>query len=74
MSKKTSTILTVIGFTLFFLGMLALSLSLVGVQLVILEWIDNWGGLTGLLVRLVMIISGLVLIVAARGNFSGEDA
>lgn len=72
MPDKT-TLLTVVGFLLFFLGMLALSLSLVGVKLVILEWIDHWGGLSGLLIRLLMIISGVVIIVAARGNFSGED-
>ncbi len=72
-SSNTKTIMTVIGFALFFFGMYAMVLSLVGVQVSFLTWIDYWGGLVGLLIRLVMIITGLLLAVMAKGNFSGED-
>lgn len=72
-SAKSRTIMTACGFFLFFFGMYALILSLVGVQVSFLTWIDYWGGLMGLLIRLVMIITGLLLAVMAKGNFSGED-
>lgn len=67
MNKATSSI---IGFTLFMLGMLALVLQLVGVQLIFLTWMDNWGGGIGFLLRLIMIIVGLVIIIVTR---SGEN-
>lgn len=67
MNKATSSI---IGFTLFMLGMLALVLQLVGVQLIFLTWLDNWGGGIGFLLRLIMIIVGLVIIIVTR---SGEN-
>ena len=67
MNKATSSI---IGFALFMLGMLALVLQLVGVQLIFLTWMDNWGGGIGFLLRLIMIIVGLVIIIVTR---SGEN-
>ena len=59
---------TLIGFLLFVLGVLALVLSIVGVQLVFLQWIDNWGGLVGFVIRLLMIIFGLVLVIVTRSD------
>ncbi len=73
MSTRSKTLMTILGFFLFFFGMYALILSVVGVQVYFLTWIDNWGGLVGLLIRLGMIISGMLLAVIAKGNFSGED-
>lgn len=74
MSSKTSTILNIIGFLLFFFGMMALTLSLMDVRISFMNWIpDTLGRLPAFLVHLFMIILGLVVVVAARGNFSGED-
>jgi hypothetical protein len=67
MNKATYSL---IGFALFILGMLALVLQLVGVQLVFLTWLDNWGGGIGFFLRLLMIIIGLVIIIVTR---SGEQ-
>ena len=67
MNKATSSI---IGFALFMIGMLALVLQLVGVQLIFLTWMDSWGGGIGFLLRLIMIIVGLVIIIVTR---SGEQ-
>ncbi|MFK7950729.1 MAG: hypothetical protein AB8G11_24295 [Saprospiraceae bacterium] len=67
MNKATYSI---IGFALFICGMLALVLQLVGVQLIFLTWLDNWGGGIGLSLRLLMIIIGIVIIVMTR---SGEQ-
>ena len=74
MSSKTSTILTIIGFFLFFFGMMALVLSMLDLRIPFMNWIpETFGRLIALLVNLSMIILGLVAVVAARGNFSGED-
>lgn len=61
---------SLIGFILIALGVLALVLSLVGVQIAFLTWIDAFGQLTGFLIRLLFIISGIVMIVMTR---SGEQ-
>lgn len=74
MSSKTSTILTIIGFLLFFFGMMSLVLSMLDLRIPFMDWIPNtFGRLIALLVHLSMIIMGLVAVVAARGNFTGED-
>lgn len=75
MNQKISQVLTVIGFALFILGTVALVLSLIDVRITIINWITDWLGRgVAFLVHLGMIITGLVLVVAARSNFAGEDA
>ena len=74
MSSQTSTILNIIGFFLFFFGMMALVLSMMDLRIVFMDWITESAGRGGaFLIHLVMIILGLVIVVAARGNYSGED-
>ncbi len=63
-------IYSLIGFLLFFIGMMALVLQLVGVQIMGFTWLDNWGGGIGLALRLLMVIGGLVTIFVTR---SGEQ-
>ena len=70
MSKSLYTLL---GFLLFLIGFIALSLSLVGVQLSFLTWIDAPGKLFGLIIRLLMILSGVVIVVLTRTNWREED-
>lgn len=67
MNKGISSL---IGFGFLILGMLALVLQFVGVQLVFLTWLDNWGGGLGFLFRILMVVIGLVIIVVTR---SGEQ-
>ena len=66
------SIFSILGFTLFITGMLALVLSLVGVKLSFLAWIDNPGRGWGLLIRLAMIIVGAIMVVMTRSNFDGR--
>ncbi len=73
MSSRTSTILTTIGFLLFFFGMYSLALTMAHVQVPYLEWIDNWGGGIGLLIRIIMVMAGVICVVIAKSNFSGEN-
>lgn len=64
---------SLIGFSLFLIGMLALVLSLVGVKLSFLSWIDDGGRGLGLLIRLAMVIIGAVIVVVTRSNFDGRE-
>lgn len=60
---------TLLGFVLFVLGFSALVLSLVGVQLTILTWLDAPGKLFGFVMRLVFILLGFVIVFLARTDW-----
>lgn len=64
---------TLVGFLLAGTGFLSLILSLVGLNLAFLTWIDAPGPLFGFVIRLVMIIAGVVVIYLAQTNFEGEQ-
>ena len=66
-------IFTLIGFLLFIIGGTALVLSLVGVKLSFLLWIDAAGGLLGFIIRIVMMIGGIVIAVLSTGNWQEDD-
>jgi len=69
---KNKGIITLVGFLLAGLGFTALVLSVVGVKLSFLTWIDKPGPLFGFVTRLVMIIIGIIIIYLAQTDFSGE--
>lgn len=56
------TLLLILGFLLFLTGVIALVLTLVGLQLSFLTFIDAAGRTTGFAIRLVMIFGGVVII------------
>lgn len=62
----------VIGFALAGSGLYALILSLVGVRLNYLVWMDAGGPLLGLLGRLFLIMGGAVVIVLGTTNWERE--
>ena len=66
------SLFSLIGFSLFIIGTMALVLSLVGVKLSFLTWIDAPGQGFGFLIRLIMIIVGIVIIVVTRSDFEGR--
>lgn len=75
--KSTTTYpkgyLTLIGFIFFVLGFAALSLMVVGVQFSFLTWMDAPGKLFGLVLRLVLIISGVILVVIDYQRSPGSN-
>ena len=71
--EKNKGWLTLVGFLLAGTGILALVLSLVGVKLSFLTWIDAPGPLFGFIFRLLMIVSGVVIIYLTQTDFKGED-
>ncbi|HEY3387737.1 MAG TPA: hypothetical protein VGK46_14585 [Saprospiraceae bacterium] len=58
---RLRTIMMIIGFLLFVLGMLSLVLILIGANLSYLTWIDKPGSPRGIIIRLLMIGGGLVI-------------
>jgi hypothetical protein len=70
---QQSTTLTVVGFILAFLGGFSLFLNLVGVDLYILRWLYDLGGLLSVVTRLGMVILGFVLIYVSRVDWDREE-
>ncbi|CAH1001564.1 hypothetical protein LEM8419_02467 [Neolewinella maritima] len=70
---KHSTTLTVIGFILFFLGLVSILLNLVGVDIFFLSWLYTYSVALSFAVRLAMIIGGVVLIYVGQTDWSREE-
>ncbi len=70
---KNKGLVTLVGFLLAGIGFLALVLSIVGLQLSFLTWIDSPGRLFGFVIRLVLIVVGAVLVYLAQSDFKGEN-
>lgn len=70
MSKPLATF---IAFILFIVGGLSLVLSLIGVQLSYLTWIDKPSPMFGFLVRLCMILGGVVIVVLTRSDWREDE-
>jgi hypothetical protein len=63
---------TTIGFLLFILGFVSIVLSMIGVQLSFLTWLDEPGRLFGFVARLGMILLGIVLVALSQTNWERE--
>lgn len=66
------TFFTAFGIITCLLGFFALVLSLVGVKLSYLLFIDKMGPLTGFVIRMTMIVIGMVIVVLAQTNWKAE--
>lgn len=60
---------TLLGFCLFILGFSALVLSLVGVRISFLTWMDAPGRLFGFVMRLVFVLLGFVIVYLAQTDW-----
>lgn len=69
MSKRVRW--TALGFILFLMGAVSLSINLVGLKFSFLAWIDNFGQLPSFAIKLAMIIVGIIITLVANNN---EDA
>lgn len=74
MSDKVKTSLTIIGFLFAGTGLLALILNLVGLNLSFLVWMESGGKLLGLLLEILMTISGFVMVYFGQTDLSQEEA
>ena len=67
------TIWLIFGFFLFLSGFLALVLSMVGVKLAFLTWIDLPSALFGFLFRILMIVSGIIIIYLVSTDWRAQE-
>ena len=67
-------IFTLLGFLLFLFGFLSLVLSMIGVQLSFLTWLDLAGPLAGFLARIGMVLAGVIIVVLGQTNWAKERA
>lgn len=70
---KHATTITVIGFLLFFVGIVSFVLNYVGVDLVFLDWLYRWNPAVSYAVRILMILVGLIMIYIGRTDWSVEE-
>jgi len=68
MRKSKKSWMLGVGFLLFIIGMLSFVLNLVGLQLSYLSFLDQFGILISVSVKLFMVIGGLVLAFLASTN------
>lgn len=71
--KMKKNIFVILGFLLLIFGMSALVLSLVGVKLSYLLWLDYGGALLGFVLRLLMIFGGVVMAWLALHDWEAEN-
>jgi uncharacterized membrane protein len=68
---RNRNIMVAVGFIFFCIGVLSLIVQLVGVQFFFMKWMDAFGPLVSFIIKLVMILGGMTLVVAAK---SSDDA
>ena len=57
------------GFILFLLGFVGIVVNMVGLNFAITDWVHNIVGSTfGFIFKLLLVISGIILVVLANGN------
>lgn len=70
---KNRALVTTIGFLLAGTGLLAIIVSLVGLELSILSWIKVLGPVTSFVLKLVMAFAGVVIIYVAQVDWDEEE-
>lgn len=70
---NSRAIWSIVGFFLFLFGFLAVVLSLVGLKLSFLTWIDAPGKIFGFIARFVMIVAGIMIIYFTRTDWREDE-
>lgn len=70
---KNKALWTTLGFFLIITGFLALALSMVGIQLAMLTWLDALGGMIGFIVKILMVIGGFVMVYLSQTDLTNLD-
>jgi hypothetical protein len=69
---KHRTLLLVIAILLFIFGITATVMMLSGLNWAFLTWVDTFGRTFGLVIRLLMVVSGVVLLIVAQTDWEKE--
>jgi hypothetical protein len=71
MNKKE--LYTTIGFLLFAGGLTSIILNIVGVEWILLKWMNALPGYIGFLLKLLMIITGIIMIYFHQVDWRNVD-
>ena len=61
-----------LGGTLILFGAGSFVLNLIGMEFILLVWIDLWGALIGNIIRVAMVVAGIALLMLAPAEEAGE--
>ena len=67
------TAFTVLGFILFFVGILSIILSIVGTNFTFLSWLEDFGRLQAFLIKVGFMSVGMVMIIISMSNLKEEN-
>ncbi len=70
---KNKGILTLIGFTLFFTGTLAVVLSIIGVRFAIFSALEDYSRLGAFVTYLIFMIFGMLLVVIPNTDLRNDE-
>ena len=70
---KHATLITVIGFILLALGLMTIFTTMVGVDIAPMAWLYRQGVGVSYLVRLLMVITGLIMIYVGRTDWNQTE-
>ncbi len=73
MLKNKNTSLLIIGFVLAGVGFFSLIISLVGVSLTYLSWLNNYGSGFAFAVKIAMTVFGFALLYIGATDWSKEE-
>ncbi|QDT38530.1 hypothetical protein [Stratiformator vulcanicus] len=62
-----------LGGTLLLFGIGSMILNLLGLEFILLMWVDLWGPTIGWGIRIGMAVVGLILVVVGAATDSGEE-
>ncbi|MCB0703696.1 MAG: hypothetical protein KDC34_00235 [Saprospiraceae bacterium] len=66
------SIFVVLGFALLTFGFLSIVLSMIGLQLSFLTWLDNSSRLIGFVIRIGMVLVGIIMMALATTDWERE--
>ena len=70
----TRNILTLVGFLLFMLAAVSILISLVGLQVSFMQWMDAVAGRSvGFLLKILMLLAGVIIAFFSKYNFAKDD-
>ncbi|MGH1436475.1 MAG: hypothetical protein ACRBG0_18675 [Lewinella sp.] len=70
---KNKTFLTIIGFLFVVIGFLAIFLNFVGVDFAFLYWLRAFGGLGAFMTKILMVLTGFVLVYFGQVDLEKEE-
>lgn len=68
--NKNKALWTTLGFLMIILGFLSIGLSMVGLKLSILLWMEWFGPLPSFLLKIFLVLAGFVLVYLAQTDLS----